>query len=68
MLSLIAYIVMYTIKQRLIDEKVNIKTIIYVLTFAFYTKPLIAKVVSDKGLLNDINLCIDWIVMLFIFL
>ena len=64
--KILIYIIIYAIKQRLLNEKINIKTVIYVLILSLYTKPVLEMAISRNDLLQDLNTYIDWIIMLVI--
>gem|GEM_PF-7104233 len=68
LLKILTYIIAYILKQKLLKKKISIQTIIYVLLILFGLRPVLEKALTRVELITELNVYIEYLVMLVLFI
>lgn len=65
-LKILSFIVTYLIKQRLLEQKVKIEHIVYILILMLWTRPVLQQSLERQELVPFLDELIDYLIMIFI--
>jgi hypothetical protein len=65
-LKTLSFIITYLIKQRLLEQKVKIEHIVYILILMLWTRPVLHDALKRQELVPFLDELIDYLIMIFI--